>query len=95
MSSSKTDKSKVKEMTFRNWVFASNFKIKALDGNVVEAFCIPCSSINEKRLKPKIAKLNLNKQIQKLIMNYRQRVTYIHHDTLQCHVGTSGFIHNW
>ena len=95
MSSSKIDKSKVKETTFRNWAFASNFNIKVVDGNVVEAFCIPCSSINEKRLKQKIAKLNLNKQIQKSIMIYRQSVTYVHHDTLQCHVGTSNSIHNW
>ena len=28
-------------------------------------------------------------------MNYRQRVTYIHHGTLQRHVGTSDSIHNW
>ena len=63
--------------------------------DVVEALCISCSSINEKKLKQKIAEHNLNKQIQKSIMNYRQRVTYIHHGTLQCHVGTSNSIHNW
>ena len=28
-------------------------------------------------------------------MNYRQPVTYIHHGTLQQHVGTSNSIHNW
>ena len=55
MSSSKTDRSKVKEMTFRNWVFASDLKVKVVDGIVVEALCTPCSSINEKKLKQKIA----------------------------------------
>ena len=63
MSSSKTDKSKVKEMTFRNWAFASDFEIKVVDGIVVEALCIPCSSINEKKLKQKIAKPNLNNRL--------------------------------
>ena len=95
MSSSKIDKSKVKEMTFRNWALASDFEIKVVDGIVVEALCIPCSSINQKKLKGKIAELNLNKQIQKSIINYHQRVTYIHHGTLQRHVGTSDSIHNW
>ena len=95
MSSSKTDRSKVKEMTFRNWVFASDLKIKVADGIVVEALCTPCSSINEKMLEQNIAEHNLNKQIQKSIMNYRQHVTYIHHGTLQRHVGTSDSIHNW
>ena len=95
MSSSKIDKSKVKEMTFRNWALASDFEIKVVDGIVVEALCIPCSSINEKKLKEKIAERNLNKQIQKSIINYHQRVTYIHHGTLQRHVGTSDSIHNW
>ena len=28
-------------------------------------------------------------------MNYRQHVTYIHHGTLQRHVGTSNSIHSW
>ena len=37
MSSSKTDKPKVKETTFRNWAFASDFKIKVVDGIVVGA----------------------------------------------------------
>ena len=32
-----------------------------------------------KKLKKKIAESNLNKQTQKSIMNYRQRVTYIPH----------------
>ena len=40
MSSSKTVKSKVKEVTFRNLAFASDFKIKVVDGIVVEALCI-------------------------------------------------------
>ena len=95
MLSSKTDKSIVKETTFRNWAFASDFEIKVVDGIVVEALCIPCSSINEKKLKQKTAERNLNKQIQESIKNYRQCVTYIHHGTLQRHVGTSDFIHNW
>ena len=51
MSSSKTDKSKVKETTFRNWVPANDFEIKVVDGINVEALCIPCSSMNEKKLK--------------------------------------------
>ena len=63
MSSSKIDKSKVKEMTFRNWALASDFEIKVVDGIVVEALCIPCSSINEKKLKQKIAKPNLNNRL--------------------------------
>ena len=63
MSSSKTEKFKVKETTFRNWAFASDFKIKVVDGIVVEALCIPCSSINEKKLKQKIAKPNLNNRL--------------------------------
>ena len=83
MLSSKTDKCKVKETTFRNWAFASDFEIKVVDGIVVEALCTPCSSINKKKLKQKIAECNLNKQIRKLIMNYCQHVTYIHHDTLK------------
>ena len=95
MSSSKTEKFKVKETTFRNWAFASDFKIKVVDGIVVEALCIPCSSINEKKLKQKTAERNLNKQIQESIKNYRQCVTYIHHGTLQRHVATSDSIHNW
>ena len=48
-----------------------------------------------KKLKKKIAESNLNKQTQKSIMNYRQRVTYIPHGTLQRHVRTSDSIHNW
>ena len=28
-------------------------------------------------------------------MNYHQHVTYIHHGTLQRHVGTSNSIHSW
>ena len=76
-------------------MFASDLKIKVVDGIVVEALCTPCSSINKKKLKQKIAERNLNKQNQKSIMNYRQCVTYIHHGTLQRHVGTSDFIHNW
>ena len=95
MSSSKTEKFKVKETTFRNWAFASDFKIKVVDGIVVEALCIPCSSINEKKLKQQIAERNLNKQIQKLIMNYCQHLTYIHHGTLQRHVRTFDSIHSW
>ena len=95
MSSSKTDKSKVKEVTFRNLAFASDFKIKVVDGIVVEGLCIPCSSINEKKLKQQIAERNLNKQIQKLIMNYCQHLTYIHHGTLQRHVRTFDSIHSW
>ena len=95
MSSSKTDKSKVKETTFKNWALASDFKIKVVDGIVVETLCTPCSFVNEKKLKQKIVERNLNKQIQKSIMNYHQRVTYIHHDALQRHVGTSDSIHNW
>ena len=63
MSSSKTDKSKVKEMTLRNWALANDFEIKVVDGIVVEALCIPCSSINEKKLKQKIAKPNLNNRL--------------------------------
>ena len=59
MSSSKTDKSKIKETTFRNWAFASDFEIKVVDGIVVEELCMPCSSINEKKLKQKIAGRNL------------------------------------
>ena len=55
---SKTDKSKVKETTFRNWAFASDFEIKVVDGIVTEALCIPHSSINEKKLKQKIAERN-------------------------------------
>ena len=51
MSSSKTDKSKVKETTFRNWAPANDFEIKVVDGINVEALCIPCSSMNEKKLK--------------------------------------------
>ena len=51
MSSSKTDKSKVKETTFRNCALANDFEIKVVDGINVEALCIPCSSINEKKLK--------------------------------------------
>ena len=47
-----------------------------------------------KKLKKKIAESNLNKQTQKSIMNYRQRVTYIPHGTLQRHVRTSDSIHN-
>ena len=49
MPSSKTDKSKVKETTFRNWALASDFEIKVVDGINVEALCIPCSSISENR----------------------------------------------
>ena len=95
MLSPKTDKSIVKETTFRNWAFASDVEIKVVDGIVVEALCIPCSSINEKKLKQKTAERNLNKQIQESIKNYRQCVTYIHHGTLQRHVATSDSIHNW
>ena len=52
MSSSKTDKSKVKETTtFTNWAFASDFEIKVVDGIIVEALCIPCSFINVKKVK--------------------------------------------
>ena len=51
MLSSKTDKSKVKETTFRNWAFASDFEIKVVDGIVVEALCTPCSFINKKKNK--------------------------------------------
>ena len=62
MSSSKSDKSKVKETTFRNWVFASDFEIKVVeDGIVLEALCTPSSSIDEKKVKQNIAQLNLNK----------------------------------
>ena len=95
MSSSKTDKPKVKETTFRNWAFASDSKIKVVNGIVVGALCTLCSSIKEKKLKQKIAERNLNKQIQKSIMNYHQHVTYIPHGTLQRHVRTSYSIHNW
>ena len=95
MFSPKTDKSIVKETTFRNWALASDFEIKVVDGIVVEALCIPCSSINEKKLKQQIAERNLNKQIQKLIMNYCQHLTYIHHGTLQRHVRTFDSIHSW
>ena len=95
MSSSKLDKAKVKETTFGNWAFASDFEIKVADGIVVEVLSIPCFSINEKKLKQKIAEGNLNKQIQKSIMNYRQRVTFIHHRTLQRHIGTSDSLHEW
>ena len=28
-------------------------------------------------------------------MNYRQPITYIHHRTLERHVGTSDSVHNW
>ena len=66
-----------------------------MDGIVVESLCTPCSSIDEKELKQQIAQRNLNKQIQKSIMNYYQPVTYVHHGTLQCPVGTSNSIHNW
>ena len=69
MLSSMTDKYKVKEMTFRNLTIASDFEIKVVDGIVVEALCIPCSSSDIKKLK-QIALCNLNKQIQKSIMNY-------------------------
>ena len=52
MSSSKTDKSKVNEMTtFTNWAFASDFEIKVVDGIIVEALCIPYSFINVKKVK--------------------------------------------
>ena len=95
MSSSKTDKSKVKETTFRNWALANDFEIKVVDGINVEALCIPCSSINEKKLKQKIAERNLNKQIQKLIMNCCHCVSFIYHGTLQRHIGTSDSIYNW
>ena len=95
MFSPKTDKSIVKETIFRNWALASDFEIKVVDGIVVEALCIPCSSINEKKLKQQIAERNLNKQIQKLIMNYCQHLTYIHHGTLQRHVRTFDSIHSW
>ena len=89
MSSSKTHKSKVKETTCRNWAFASDFEIEVVDGIVAEALCTPCSSIDEKKLKQTISQRNLSKQIEKSIVNYRQPVTYIHHGTLQRHVGTS------
>ena len=95
MSSSKTDKSKVKETTFRNWAPANDFEIKVVDGINVEALCIPCSSMNEKKLKQKIAERNLNKQIQKLIMNCCHCVSFIYHGTLQRHIGTSDSIYNW
>ena len=51
MSSSKLDKAKVKETTFGNWAFASDFEIKVADGIVVEVLSIPCFSINEKKVK--------------------------------------------
>ena len=89
-----TSKSKVKETTFRNWAFASDFEIKDVDGIIVEALCTLRSFIDEKKLKQQIAQRNLNKKIQKLITNYHQPVSYIHHGTVQRHVGTSDSIHN-
>ena len=94
MLSSKTDKSKVKEATFRNWAFASDFEIKVVDG-FVEALCTTCSSINKKKWKQQIGQCNLNKQIQKWILNYHEPVTNVHLGTLQYHVRASDSIHNW